>query len=89
MSLWKLMPIDRLDPNWEASTHRGGAIVRAPTEMDARKVAAKAFAVATRFPPGHGLRAPPWTRAALVNAERIEDPRYPADGNDEVLETLP
>lgn len=89
MSLWKLMPIDRLDPNWEASTHRGGVIVRAPTEEDARKVAAKAFGVATRFPPGQGFKAPPWTRSTLVHAERIEDPRYLADGADEVIETLP
>ncbi len=88
MPLWKLMPIDRLDPNWETSTHRGGVIVRARTERDARDVAAKAFGVATRFPPGRGIKVPPWTRSALVRAERIDDERYPADGDDEVLQTL-
>ena len=87
--LWKLTPIDRLDPNWETSAHRGGVIVRARTEGDAREVAAKAFGLATRFPPSHGLRTPPWTRSTLVRAEPVRDERFPTEGDDEVLQTLP
>ena len=79
MTLWKLTPIDLLDPNWEASAHRGPAIVRAPDEAAARAAAAKAFDIATRFPPGTAVRVPPWTRASLVNAEEIDDRRYDAD----------
>jgi len=86
MSLWKLIPIDLSDPNWDASSHRGPAIVCAPDETAARAAAAKAFDVATRFPPGMVVRAPPWTRASLVKAEEIDDPRYDARGPTQVLD---
>lgn len=75
MPIWRLSPIDLLDPNWEASSHRGVTVVRAPDEAAARAAAAKAFDVATRFPPRSVVRVPPWTRGNLVKAEQITDPR--------------
>jgi hypothetical protein len=92
MPLWKLQPLDLSDPNWEASSHRGLVIVRAPDEEEARDVAQRAFGVKTRFSPGAGVQAPPWTRAALVAAERTEDERYEQEGPSAVLQpsfTLP
>ncbi|HXP05077.1 MAG TPA: hypothetical protein VN808_13230 [Stellaceae bacterium] len=86
MTVWKLTPIDLLDPNWEASAHRGPAIVRAPDEATAREAAAKAFDVATRFPPGAAVRVPPWTRSVLVKAEAVDDPRYELHGPTQVLD---
>jgi len=86
MALWKLTPIDLLDPNWEASSHRGVVIVRAPDEAAARSAAARAFDIATRFPPGAPVRVPPWTRDILVKAETVEDDRYDARGPTQVLE---
>ncbi len=86
MTIWKLTPIDLLDPNWNASSHRGPVVVRARDEKDARSLAAKAFDVATRFPPQAGVETPPWTRASCVKAERIKDERYPVRGPAEVLE---
>lgn len=86
MPVWKLIPIDPSDPNWQASSHRGVAIVRAPNEEAARDTAQAAFGVKVRFPPGEGVKAPPWRRAALVRAERIKDPRFDATGPPEVLE---
>jgi hypothetical protein len=86
MGLWKLTPLDLLDPNWEASSHRGPVIVRAPDEAGARAAAAKAFDVATRFPPGAAVRVPPWTRASLVKAEPFADRRYEAHGPTEILD---
>lgn len=85
MAVWKLTPIDIHDPNWIASSHCGEVVVRARSEKAARELAAKAFGVATRFPPGRGIQAPPWTRASSVLAEQITDARYPADGPPEVL----
>jgi len=79
-------PLDPNDPDWAASSHRGPVIVRAANERQARTVAAEAFDVKTGFPPGQGLRFPPWTRAALVRAKRIDDPRFEAEGPAEVLE---
>ncbi len=86
MPIWKLTPLDLSDPSWEASAHRGLAIVRARDESDARATAAKAFDVKTRFGPRGGAKFPPWKRAALVKAERIDDRRYEAEGPAGVLE---
>ena len=85
MPIWKLTPLDLHDPNWEASSHRGIAIVRARDEADARATAAKAFDAKTRFKPGKGQRLPPWKRVELVKVERIDDGRYEADGPAAVL----
>jgi hypothetical protein len=86
MAVWKLTPVDLTDQDWEASSHRGVSIVRAPDEKSARDAAEKAFGVKTRFQLGRGVKAPPWKRPSLVQAERIDDPRYGPDGPTEVLE---
>ena len=86
MPVWKLTPIDLDDSNWEASSFRGAAVVRARTEAAARRAAAAAFDVSTRFPAGRGVRFPPWGSPELVKAERLEDPRYEAKGPTEVLD---
>ena len=85
MPIWKLSPIDVGDPSWEASSHRGVIIVRAPDEDAAREVAQKRFGVKTAFPPGQGVKAPPWRRGHLVRAQIIKDERYEAEGPTEVL----
>jgi type II secretory pathway component HofQ len=86
MPIWRLEPCDLNDPNWEASTHRGTAIVRAPSEAAARETAEKAFGVKTRFAPGKGLHLAPWLRPQLVDAKIIENTIYAEEGPDEVLE---
>jgi hypothetical protein len=85
MALWRLSPVDLSDPNWEASSHRAAAIVRAPDERTARDVAQMAFGVKTRFRPGSGIIAPPWNRPELVAVEHIKDDRFAADGPSGVL----
>jgi hypothetical protein len=84
MAIWRLCPRDLSDPNWEASSHRAVAIVRAPDEKTAREVAEAAFGVKTRFRPGAGIIAPPW-RPELVIAERVTDERFAPDGPSVVL----
>ncbi len=86
MAVWALTPLDLTDANWEASSHHGPVVVRAPNEQEARAVAAQAFDVKTGFRPGQGVLFPPWTRAALVRAERVADPRFATEGPAEVLE---
>lgn len=85
MPVWELIPVDLLDPDWEASSHRGRIIVRAPDEDAARDEAEKAFGVKTRFQPGAGIKAPPWKRPALVKAEIVRDERYDEEGPTEIL----
>jgi hypothetical protein len=86
VAIWKLTPLDPKDPNWEASSHRAIAIVRAPNEGRAREAAQAAFGVKTLFKPGHGTPAPPWLRDTLVKAEKLRDTRYDSDGPTELLE---
>jgi len=86
MPVWRLTPIDLSDPNWDASSHSGMAVVRAADEAAARAAAAEAFDVPTRFPPTGGAKFPPWHSPALVKAERIDNPRYEAEGPTEILD---
>jgi hypothetical protein len=86
MPIWKLTPLDLRDPSWEASSHKGMAIIRARDEADARDTAAKAFDAKTRFGPGKAHTFPPWKRPTLVKVEPITDKRYEAEGPATVLE---
>ena len=86
MAVWTLTPVDSNDPSWAASSHRGPAVVRARNEVEARAVAARAFDIKTGFAPGQGVYFPRWTRAALVRAEHLNDPRFAAEGPAELLE---
>jgi hypothetical protein len=86
MPIWRLIPIDPLDPNWAPSSHRAPAVVRAPDERLARETAAEAFAVQVRFMPRQGIRVPPWRRKQSVRAELLRDLPYPEEGPAEVLE---
>lgn len=85
MLLWQLTPVDPDDPDWEASSHCGKVVVRAPNEETARQEAERAYGVKTRFQPGTGVKAPPWLRPALVTAERIADERFVPEGPTEIL----
>ncbi len=85
MAIWHLTPIDLDDPSWEASSHRGAAIVRAENEDAAREIAQRAFGVKTGFRPQHRIIAPPWKRSKLVRAEHVRDPRFKEEGPAEVL----
>lgn len=86
MFIWKLTPVDSDDPSWQASSHRGPVVVRAPDEQSAREEAQDAFGVPTRFPPGTGFGLAPWKRPALARAEILEQSRHDADGPVGVLE---
>lgn len=86
MPIWRLEPCDPQDSSWEASSHRGPVVVRAPSETIARETAERAFGVKTRFASGKGMHVPPWRRPQLVHARIIESEIYPAEGPVEVLE---
>lgn len=84
MPIWRLSPINLSDPNWEASSHRGAAVVRAASEEAARDMAQNAFGVKTRFQ-HTGAAVTPWKRAELVRAEPIQDDRFDPKGPAGVL----
>jgi hypothetical protein len=59
MPVFKLIPIDREDPDWRCSSYCGEALVRAETEHHARALAARTFGL---FDPiGEGSCLCPWT----------------------------
>ncbi len=86
MPIWRLIPVDLADLSWEASSHKGPALVRAGSEEEARSVAQKAFGVKTRFGPGAGVIGPPWKQETLVQVQIASDTFYEADGPSKVLE---
>jgi hypothetical protein len=87
VKVWKLVPVDTAAPAWRASAWTGTAVVRAETEPRARRLAVLSFGVATErtlvFP-----SVSPWGDPALVRAVETEDRRYPAAGDENVLEPI-
>ncbi len=51
MRIWRLKALSLSSPRWKASTYRGDVIVRAESEANARRLAAKAFGIGA----GNGL----------------------------------
>lgn len=43
MPIWRLIPVDLTDPNWEASSHHAPVVVRARHAERARAIAQRAF----------------------------------------------
>ncbi len=88
-SVYRLVPTDPSDPEWRASAHRSAVVVRAGGEDRARGLAAAAFARAVARHEGEVRLASPWRQPYAVRVEAVEDPRYPADGPEGVLEPAP
>lgn len=86
MRIWKLSPLDTSARDWEASTYRGIAIVRAKSEEEARLCAMQRFAIATKRDPKGGVRLCPWTQEKLVSCEELVDSKYQPNGEAAVLE---
>ena len=86
MRIWRLKAIDTNSHHWEASTYRGDVLVRAESEANARRLAARAFGVATRVIPGQEVSVVPWDHPWLVSAEIVEGSPYGPDGDEEILE---
>jgi hypothetical protein len=88
MPLWKLTPLDLLDPGWGVSSHRGVAIVRAREWRMRAPPPPRRSTSRSASVPEKGHRFPPWSRAALVKVERIEDTCYDGAGPAAVLEPV-
>jgi putative flippase GtrA len=87
MRIWRLSPVDTAGPEWQASAWAGAAVVRAETERRARRLAVLSFGAVTEW----GLALPsasPWADPALVRARELDEPRYPAAGDENVLEPV-
>ena len=88
MHIWKLSPLDMSTRDWESSTYRGVAIVRAKNEEEARQCAMRRFSIAVERNPKEDLRLCPWTQGELVLCQELFDSQYQATGETTVLEPL-
>jgi hypothetical protein len=70
MSVWRLTPVDRDNPAWQASETTMPVLARAPNPTVAR------FEAACRLTRRHvsSVAASPWWRGDLVRVEQLEDP---------------
>jgi hypothetical protein len=83
MPIYRLTPSDLTSPLWTASNYAGIAVIRAPTERDARQAAMQGFG---RAVPGMPWHANPWRQLALVVCEVLVDSGYPETGPTAILE---
>ena len=89
MTIYRLTPADPSDPEWRASAHRGAALVRAGGEDRARGLAAAAFGRAVARHEGEVRLGSPWRQPYAVRVELLDDPRYPAEGPEGVIDAFP
>jgi hypothetical protein len=89
LPVYRLVPTDPSDPEWWASAHRGAAVVRARDEDRARGLAAAAFARAVARHEGEVRLGSPWRQPYAVRVEPLEDPRYPGEGPEGVIDLFP
>jgi hypothetical protein len=85
MKVWRLLPIDPQAEAWQESIHKGPALVRAETAWRARQLACARFASkASR----RSTTAPAWEDDDMVRVEVADEPQYPHDGPEGVLEPI-
>jgi hypothetical protein len=81
MPIYQLTPKDPASPVWEASEHKDIAVIRAPTEKQARDKAGAAWVK----PYGKSLNSP-WLHLEHVTCEQMFDSGYLDTGEIEILE---
>jgi len=86
--IWRLKALNFSSRHWEASTYQGNVIVRAETEVDARRLASQSFWIVTEKIPLQEVPANPWIHSWLVAAEVLEGSQYDSDGDEEILSPL-
>ena len=84
MQIYQLFPAITDAPEWQSSAFQGPVLVRAETEDHARNLACDRYWIASK---AKG-RTAPWSRADLVQAAVLAQPRYPTDGHSMILEPL-
>ena len=86
MPIWKLEPQDVDSPHWQASSYRGPVMVRAASEVEARRLAAQRFESAAAERAGPDTLVNPWSHEPLVLCTRVLHTGYDEAGREEVLE---
>lgn len=66
MKIFKLTPTGVGDGDWERSSYKGEAVIRAESEDQARAIASVRFAMAKNTRPGQIITFPPWRNSTSV-----------------------
>ncbi len=87
MKVFKAEPIESKlsDDRWKASTHKSVVIVRAETEDKAMTLLEWRLLMPTKRQVGAEVLTPPWGDKSLVEWSEVNDSKYPAEGNAEIL----
>ena len=91
MKIFKAEPIpERLKENhWNASTHRGWAIIRAENEENAISIASSEFGIAALKKLGEETPVNPWRNGLAIftelTKEEIEESSYSTKGEEGIL----
>lgn len=84
MPIYQLSPKNLEDDNWRCSSMKEPVIVRAGSCDEARAVCANQFG---KIPEYFGpIPTDPWYMPRLVDCQEIEDPRWPVDGPNQILD---
>ena len=86
MPIYRLSPKNLEDHKWRISSVQEPVIVRAGSCDEAREFCAKKF-VTPDFELDDGkMPMAPWSLLRLVECQEIEDPRWPVDGPNQILD---
>ncbi len=84
MSIYRLSPKSLEDRNWLFSSVKEPVIVRAGSCDEARNVCMNKFGIGTEL--AGPIPTDPWILPHLVECQEIEDPSWPVDGPDQILD---
>lgn len=86
MPLWKLEPVDLTDRNWDASTYKAELIVRAEDPGTAKRLAARAYGIATKHRVGELVKIVPWDHPGFVTSTEVQPTdNYVEDGERSIV----
>lgn len=84
MTIWKMVPGELNNLQWQVSVFQGEVIIRAESEERARDVLGYCF-WKTGQSGSANMAGPPWNRPNLVTASEYTDGKFPAEGEEEIL----
>ena len=84
MAIWKMVPGELDNLQWQVSTYQGEVIIRAESEERARDVLGYCF-WKTGQSGSANMAGPPWNRPNLVTAIEYTEADFPEAGEEEIL----
>lgn len=84
MKIWKMIPCELQNLQWQVSTYQGEVIIRAESEERARDLLGYCF-WKTGQSGSANMAGPPWNRPNLVIANEYTEGNFPTEGVEEIL----